>query len=77
MASRKRYIVVTIATASYRNSKKFLVEERSLREGEERCNRYGYTFTPRGGSIVILLLFCKMLTGKSGEGADVSHNRNA
>jgi len=47
------------------------------REGEERCNRYDYTFIPRGGSIVILLLFCRMLMGKSGEGADVSHNRNA
>lgn len=40
-----------------------------------RCNID--TFIPRGGSIVILLLFWRILTGKLGEGEDVNHNRKS
>ena len=31
--------------------------------------------TPRGGSEVILIEFCRMETGKPGEGIEVSHSR--
>ena len=32
--------------------------------------------TPFGGSMVILMPFCRMKAGKCGDGSDVSHNRN-
>ena len=35
------------------------------------------TLIPRGGSTVILLPFCKMETGKWGDGVDVNQRRNS
>ena len=45
--------------------------------GSERYEPRMLARRPFGGSLVILTPFCRMETGKCGDGADVSHSRKS